>query len=75
MIRLLARTLAAILLEVATVTLLIAVILVVVSAYLTGRFVGIDPKISRRLGLAMKVGRDVLAMGVASRRRPPEGDT
>jgi hypothetical protein len=68
MIRILARGLAAMLLEIATAAAFIALVMVALSAYLLARFVGINVR-TNKTATAIKVARDLLAMGIETKRR------
>lgn len=68
MIRIIARGLAALLLEVATALFTIAILLLVGSAYISARIVGISIR-TNRVAAAIKIVRDLLAVGIDSRRK------
>jgi hypothetical protein len=68
MIRIVARGLAAILLEVATAAAFVTLTLVALSAYILARFVGINAR-TNKTATAVKVVRDLLAMGIDAKRR------
>ena len=72
MIRIIMRGIAAILLEVATTAVIIAVALLALSAYLTARFVGVNTKLSRRTSIAMKLARDLMALGAQQKKQEPD---
>lgn len=68
MIKVVARGLAAILLEIGTAAVTLALFAIILSAYITARVVGVTPK-SNRTAAFVKVGRDLLAMGIDARRK------
>lgn len=69
MIKILARGIASILLEVATALLVIALTLGVLSAYITARIVGANLPTAGRIGMATKLSRDLLAVAIDWRRK------
>lgn len=68
MIKVIARGLATILLEIGTAAFTLALFAVILSAYITARVVGVSPK-SNRTAAFVKVSRDLLAMGIDMRRK------
>lgn len=68
MIRIVLRAVCTILLEVATALLTIAIGLIVISAYVTARFVGVNIKTNKVASL-VRVGHDLLAMAIDAKRK------
>lgn len=73
MIRIIAKGIASILLEIATATLTIAIVLLVTSAYITARLVGVDWQLGR-IAKMVKVARDLLAVGISAKRSQGQND-
>jgi hypothetical protein len=67
MIRIIARGIASLLLEIASAILTVALVLLVMSAYITSRIVGVSLP-TNKVAMATKVGRDALAMILSMRR-------
>lgn len=74
MIRVLMSSIANIMLELATVLISVGILLLVGSGYLVARFVGVNVH-TNRVATLIKVGRDLIAMGVDAKRRVNTADT
>jgi len=69
MIRLICRTLAAILLDIATAAIAAGIVLLTLSAYLTARVVGVQsPSYGRGATVAMRLVRDGVALAMNAKR-------
>lgn len=69
MIRLIVRTLATILLEIATAAIAAGIVLLTLSAYLTARVVGVShPAYGRGATVAMRLVRDGVALAMNAKR-------
>ena len=68
MIRNVGRALAAVTLELATLCIVVAVVLLGLSAYLTARVIGVNKRFNRTEA-AMTVVRDAMALAVDAKRR------
>lgn len=74
MIKVVAKAIASILLELATSLIAVALMLLVTSAWVTARMVGVSWQENRVAGL-IKVGRDLLAVGLDAKRRSAQNVT
>ncbi len=69
MIRLIMRGLVAVLLELTSIALIVALIALGLAAYITARFVGVKPVFSKRTSAGVKFANGLFATAIDMKRR------
>jgi hypothetical protein len=69
MLKLIFRGLVSVLLELATLAVLVALVAIGLSAYLTARFVGVKPPFSKRTSATLSFANGLLATAIDMKRR------